>query len=224
METILYNQEGKTVGKYDLPESIFNVKANTDVVHEALKAQLSNARSVIANTKNRAQVRGGGRKPWRQKGTGRARHGSIRSPLWRGGGVSFGPTNERNFSVKINKKKKQKALFMVLSSKVREARFALLDDIVLDGIKTKTIFGIFNTLSQTVFGNTYLKKTLLIVPKSDKTIELSSRNIPNVKVISADSLNVGDILAYRYVLALKNTIPVMERTYVAAARKINPKS
>src|SRR3989344_1908614 len=213
METTLYNQEGKTVGTYALPEGIFNVPMNTDVLHQALIAQESNARSVIAHTKNRAQVRGGGRKPWRQKGTGRARHGSTRSPLWKGGGVSFGPSNERDFSLKINKKQKQKALFMALSSKVKEAKLALLDVLSLPEIKTKKAFEVLHIISDAAFGGAGSRKILVVLPKSDQTIALSVRNIPQVKVLVADSLNVKDLLSYRYVVMVKDAVSVIERTY-----------
>src|SRR3989344_4936673 len=221
METTLYNQEGKTVGTYALPEGIFNVPMNTDVLHQALIAQESNARSVIAHTKNRAQVRGGGRKPWRQKGTGRARHGSTRSPLWKGGGVSFGPSNERDFSLKINKKQKQKALFMALSSKVKEAKLALLDVLSLPEIKTKKAFEVLHIISDAAFGGAGSRKMLVVLPKSDQTIALSVRNIPQVKVLVADSLNVKDLLSYRYVVMVKDAVSVIERTYtqLSAGRK-----
>ena len=217
METTLYNQEGKTVGTYALPEGIFNVPMNTDVLHQALIAQESNARSVIAHTKNRAQVRGGGRKPWRQKGTGRARHGSTRSPLWKGGGVSFGPSNERDFSLKINKKQKQKALFMALSSKVKEAKLALLDVLSLPEIKTKKAFEVLHIISDAAFGGAGSRKILVVLPKSDQTIALSVRNIPQVKVLVADSLNVKDLLSYRYVVMVKDAVSVIERTYTQLA-------
>ncbi len=213
METILYNQEGKTVGTYALPEGIFAVPMNTDVLHQALIAQESNARAGIAHTKNRAEVRGGGRKPWRQKGTGRARHGSIRSPLWKGGGVSFGPRNEKDFSVKINKKQKQKALFMALSSKVKEAKLALLDMLSLPAIKTKKAFDILQVISEAAFGEIGLRKILIVVPQSDATLALSVRNIPQLKVLVADSLNVKDLLSYRYVVMVKDAVSVIERTY-----------
>lgn len=213
METTVYNQEGKKVGTYVLPDGIFNVTANTDVIHQALVAQDANARKTIAHTKNRAEVRGGGIKPWRQKGTGRARHGSIRSPLWKGGGVSFGPRNERIFALKINKKQKQKALFMVLSSKVKNDKLAVLDMFVLADIKTKHASEILKTVSDAAFSAEGYKKLLVIIPASDKNVILSMRNIPNVKALTADSLNIKDLLSYRYVILVKDAVAVIEKTY-----------
>ena len=139
MKYTIYNQEGKKSGESLLPKEVFNVKINTDLVHQVVVAQMANRRRVIAHTKDRSEVRGGGRKPWRQKGTGRARHGSIRSPLWRGGGVTFGPTKFRVFKKEIPKKIKRKALFMVLSVKAKNNLLILLEDIKLEKLKTKLI-------------------------------------------------------------------------------------
>lgn len=213
METVVYNQEGKKVGTFVLPDGIFNVTINTDVIHQALVAQDANARENIAHTKNRAEVRGGGIKPWRQKGTGRARHGSIRSPLWKGGGVSFGPRNEKIFSLKINKKHKQKALFMVLSSKVKNEKLAILDLFTLEKIKTKDASEILKTVLNSAFSEEGHKKTLVILPKADKNVIFSLRNIPNVKTLTADSLNIKDLLSYRYVILVKDAIEIIEKTY-----------
>jgi len=146
MKASLYNQEGEEIKKVDLPSEIFDIELNSDLVHQVVVAQMSNSRKVIAHTKDRSEKRGGGRKPWRQKGTGRARHGSIRSPIWRGGGVTFGPTKDRNFSKKINKKMKQGALLMTLSSKIKEDEFVLLDKIELTEGKTKLMNEMINNL------------------------------------------------------------------------------
>jgi len=143
----LYNQEGKEIGKAELTSEIFDVKLNSNLVHQAVVAQTANKRQVLAHTKDRSEVRGGGKKPWRQKGTGRARHGSIRSPLWRGGGITFGPTNERNFSLKINKKAKRKALLMCLSDKAKNERIILVDNLELAEAKTKKFFQILLNLN-----------------------------------------------------------------------------
>ena len=132
-----YNKEGKKVGKKRLPKEIFEVPINSDLVHQVVLSQIANRRQKTAKTKDRAEVRGGGRKPWRQKGTGRARAGSIRSPIWRGGGVTFGPTSERVFSKKIPKKMRRKALFMVLSAKAKEKLILVLDDLKSEKPKTK---------------------------------------------------------------------------------------
>lgn len=213
MEVNIYNQNAEIVGKSDLPDSIFGVKLNSDLMHQALTAQLSNARKPIAHTKDRSEVRGGGKKPWKQKGTGRARHGSIRSPIWIGGGVTFGPRKEKIYKVKINKKQKRKALFMALSSKINDKEMALLDKFEIGEVKTKKMAGILDIFSKAVWGNSRLKKTLIVLPQSDRKILLSTRNIPAAKIISADSLNIYDILAYKYLIIPKDAIGIIEKIY-----------
>ncbi len=213
MKVDLYNQKGEQVSKVDLPAKIFDLAINQDLVHQAVVAQMANAREAIAHTKDRGERRGGGRKPWRQKGTGRARHGSIRSPIWRGGGITFGPTRERVFTKKINKKMKTKALFMALSSKVKDKEMILLDKLELAQGKTKQIVNIFNDLKSKVEKN--LDKGLLIVlPQSDQKLFRAANNLPKVDVIRADSLNVVDVLKYKYLLMLQEAIKVIEKTYV----------
>ncbi len=146
MKISTYTQNGKESGKAELPSEIFDVKMNSDLVHQVVLAQMSNQRQVIAHTKDKSEVRGGGRKPWKQKGTGRARHGSIRSPIWKGGGVTFGPTKDRNFKKKINKKMRRKALFMVLSSKVQDKEMIVLDKLKIEKPKTKEIAMVIENL------------------------------------------------------------------------------
>ena len=136
MKTDLYNQAGEIINQVELPDQVFGLKINSDLLYQAVMAQLGNSRQVLAHTKGRSEVRGGGKKPWRQKGTGRARHGSIRSPIWKGGGVTFGPTKERNFSKTINKKMKRKALFMALSSKVTDQQLMVFDHLSIEKPKT----------------------------------------------------------------------------------------
>jgi len=213
MEVNIYNQNAEIVGKSDLPDSIFGVKLNSDLMHQALTAQLANARKSVAHTKDRSEVRGGGKKPWKQKGTGRARHGSIRSPIWKGGGVTFGPRKEKIYKVKINKKQKRKALFMALSSKINDKEMALLDKFEIGEVKTKKMAGILDMFSKAVWGNSRLKKTLVVLPQSDRKILLSTRNIPAAKIISADSLNIYDLLAYKYLIMPKDAIGIIEKTY-----------
>jgi len=207
-----YNMKGDKVGTVKLPPEIFDVKINTDLIHQAVVAQLANKRQVIAHAKGRSEVRGGGRKPWRQKGTGRARHGSIRSPIWRGGGVTFGPTKERVFKKKINKKMKQKALFMVLTSKVKDDELILLDKLEQKEPKTKLMADILKNV---------LKKeqesTLVVIPKKDENIIRANRNIPHTKTLRADSLNVLDLLSFKYLLMPKEAIKVIQDTYVQKA-------
>ncbi len=212
METTLYNQSGEKTGTMLLPERMFNVPFNSDVVHQVLVAQTANARLTLAHTKGRGEVRGGGKKPWRQKGTGRARHGSIRSPIWKGGGVNFGPKKERNFSQSVNKK--QKALAMVLSAKVKQRKFALLDSLVLESAKTKIMSAMTRGLLSSVFSAPPHKKILLVIPKAERNIVLAARNLSRIKVISADSLNVHDLLSHVYVFMPKDALAVIERVYV----------
>ena len=209
----IYNQKGEETGKAKLPAEIFGVKMNQDLVHQAVVAQMANSRKVIAHTKDRSERRGGGRKPWRQKGTGRARHGSIRSPIWRGGGVTFGPTKDRNFSKKINKKMKQKALLMTLSSKLKDKEMILLDKIELTKRKTKLMVEIINDL-KTKLKKNLNKSVLIVLPKTDLKISQSVKNIPKIKTIRADSLNVLDILTHQYLLILQDSIKVIEKTYL----------
>jgi len=203
----VYNSEGKEVGEEKLKPEIFEIKVSPDLVQQAVVTQLANKRLVLAHTKNKGEVRGGGRKPWKQKGTGRARVGSIRSPLWRGGGVIFGPRKNRNFKLKINKKAKRKALFMVLTDKVKEKKLVILDKFGLAKIKTKEFLKILSKLP--------VKNTILVVlPKQDEKILKSSQNLPYVNCLLADSLNVYDILRHEYLLILKDSLAVIEKTYL----------
>lgn len=203
----LYNQKKDKVGKLELPDKIFAVKFNPDLVHQTYVAQISNARKVIAHAKGRGEVSGGGRKPWVQKGTGRARHGSTRSPLWKGGGVTFGPTKDRNFSKKINKKAKQKALFMMLSNKVSDQELFVLDKLEIAEAKTKEMNKILINFSDG-------KKTLIVLPEKQENILRSTKNLPDIKTSLADSLNVSDLLNYKYILMPQKAIEVIEKTYV----------
>ncbi len=213
MTEIIYNQEGKEVGQIELPAEIFDVKMNQDLVHQVVVAQMANSRPVLAHTKDRSERRGGGAKPWRQKGTGRARHGSIRSPIWRGGGVTFGPTKERVFAKKINKKMKRKALFMVLSSKVKDKEIILLDKIELAEAKTKKMVELFNNLKIKIKKDLF-KGTLAVLASSEQEIIRATKNIPKIKTIRADSLNVLDILSYRYLLIPQKAIEIIKETYL----------
>ncbi len=192
----IYNMAGEVVGEEKLDPAIFGVKAKEGLIHQAVVAQMANRRQVLAHTKNRGEVRGGGKKPWKQKGTGRARAGSIRSPLWKGGGVIFGPRKNRNFKQKINKKMRRKALLMCLSDRAGEARIVLLDKLELVEFKTKKLLEILNKLPSKE------KKTLLVLVKDDKKIIKSAANLPYVKTIEARNLNVVDVLEYGYLNAI----------------------
>jgi large subunit ribosomal protein L4 len=212
MKVNVYNQKGQEIEKADLNPGIFGVEINHDLVHQAVNAQSANSRKIIAHTKDRSEVRGGGRKPWRQKGTGRARHGSNRSPIWRGGGITFGPTNERNFSKKINKKMKRKALFMALSSKLTDNELIMLDKIEIQEAKTKQMIQIMNDL-QNALDKNLQKGMLIVMPGSDEKIIQASNNIPKVKIIRADSLNILDILKYKHLMLIKGSEKTIERIY-----------
>ncbi len=204
----LYNQSLEKIGSIELNPNIFGVDFNADLVHQAVLAQEANSRIVLAHAKNRAEVRGGGRKPWRQKGTGRARHGSIRSPLWKGGGVTFGPIKERIFAKKINKKMKRKAMFCVLSQKLKDGEMFFLDKISLENFKTKEAARVL------VLQIKFRERLLLILPKNDAMMVRVLKNIPRIKTILADSLNTVDLLKHKKILILKEAIPVMEKTYL----------
>ncbi|MBU4285226.1 50S ribosomal protein L4 [Patescibacteria group bacterium] len=209
IKVLVHNSEGEQVGTISLPEEIFGVKINNDLIYQAVNAQTANSRFHLAHAKDRSEVRGGGKKPWRQKGTGRARHGSIRSPLWRGGGVTFGPKLEENFEKKINKKAKRKALFMVLTSKVQDKELIVLDELKIKEPKTKIMAGIFGKILKEV------KKpsVLITISKKNENIIIASKNIPSTKTILADSLNVLDLLSFKYLLIDKEAIKVIEKTY-----------
>jgi len=196
------------MGETELPKEIFEVALNSDLVHQVVLSQISNRRRKIAKTKDRSEVRGGGRKPWRQKGTGRARHGSIRSPIWKGGGVTFGPTTEKVFKKIIPKKMRKKALFMVLSVKAKENFIFILDKLEIKNSKTKSMIEILNKL--------FLKKGsgLVVLPKIDKNLILASRNISKVNAIQAKDLNVLDLLNYKYLVMPKEAIEVIKETFL----------
>ncbi len=182
------------VGEEKLDATLFEVPAKEGLIHQAVVAQMANRRQVLAHTKDRGEVRGGGIKPWKQKGTGRARQGSIRSPLWVGGGVVFGPRNDRNFHQKINKKMKRKALLMCLSDRARDERIILLDKLELENFKTKKFLEILNKLPNRE------KKTLLVLADNDKKIIKSAANLPYLKTIESVNLNVMDVLNNEYLM------------------------
>ncbi len=207
MKIDVFNQQNNKVGTIDLPERIFGVKWNPDLVHQALVAQLANRREPWAHAKGRAEVRGGGRKPWRQKGTGRARHGSIRSPLWKGGGVTFGPTKEKIFAKKMNKKMKRLAIFSVLSKKIKDNELKVIDKFNVEIKKTKEWGKILKNIVD-------LKSSALLIPAaSGKNIHQLIANMKNVEAISPHSLNVYDLLKYKNIILEKETIKKMEKHY-----------
>lgn len=202
------NQKGKEVGEARLPKEIFEVKMNPDLVHQVVLVQMANRRQISAKVKTRAEVRGGGRKPWRQKGTGRARVGSIRSPIWRGGGVTFGPTTEKVFKKKIPKKMRRKALFMVLSAKAKENLLLVLDKLEIEKAKTKAMAEILNKL--------FLKKGsgLVVLLQKDENIIKATRNIPKTATMQAKDLNVLDLLSYKYLVIPREAIKIIKDTFL----------
>jgi large subunit ribosomal protein L4 len=203
----VYNQKGEEVDKVELDPGVFGIKTKPWIIQQAVVSQQANARQNIAHTKDRGEVRGGGRKPWRQKGTGRARHGSIRSPIWRGGGVTFGPKNTRNFSKKINKKIKRQALLMSLSEKTKGETIKILEKLELAKIKTKQIVEIIKNLKITE------QKIILVLDKYDDKVIKSARNLAQLKFIAANSLNAIDIVRADVVLTTISGIKKIEKTY-----------
>lgn len=194
----------------DLPKGIFNVPMNANLVHQIVTSQLANRRQNIAHTKNRGEVSGGGIKPWRQKGTGRARHGSIRSPLWIGGGVALGPRNDKILSKTIPQKMKQKALLMVLSAKASDGYVIVTDDLSFNEPKTKQAIEFLNKNS--VNG----ESCLIVLPKMDRNAILAMRNIPRVETIQAKDLNCLDLLSHRYLIISQKGIEEIKKTFKAA--------
>lgn len=208
----LYNQQGKEVDKLELPAGIFDLKINSDLISQALTTQLANSRQSIAHAKDRSEVSGGGKKPWRQKGTGRARHASIRSPLWAGGGVTFGPRSEKNFSKKINKKMKRQALLMVLSGKLNDDEIIFLDELKLQEPKTKEAFGIIAKLNKAL-KKELNKGTLIVLPKKDENIARAVKNLKKISIIGAASLNVIDLLEKRYLIMPRESVEMVKNIY-----------
>ncbi len=207
MQLEIYNDKKEAIGKVILPEKVFGLDINFDLVKQTTDAQIANGRFILAHTKDRSEVKGGGKKPWRQKGTGRARHGSIRSPIWTGGGVTFGPTKERNFSKKINKKMKTKALLMALSGKAKDKEIIILDK--FEGTKTKELNKVLNTL----LGESR-RSVLMITSESNAAAGKAARNIQKTEVIDAKSLNVVDVLKYKNLILIKDAIKTIESHYV----------
>ena len=199
MKIDVYNQAGEVTGNVTLPKDIFEVKFNADLVHQISVSLSANKRQISAHTKTRGEVRGGGKKPWRQKGTGRSRHGSIRSPLWKGGGVTHGPRVDRIFEKEVPKKMRRKALFMVLSEKAKNKQLVVLDKIELLKGKTKEMA---QSLQKLPCNN---QATLIALPSYDKKIFMASRNIKKTFVEDARNLNVLELLNHKYLL-LTNTV------------------
>ena len=200
----VYNMEGKEVGTMDLNDSIFAVEINEHLVHMAVVQQLANNRQGTQKAKTRSEVSGGGRKPWRQKGTGHARQGSTRSPQWTGGGVVFAPT-PRDYTFKLNKKEKRAALKSVLTSAVNENKFIVVDELKLNEIKTKDFAKVLTNLN--------VEKALVVLDSNDQNVVMSAKNIPTVKTALTNTINVYDILKYNTVVVTKAAVDQIQEVY-----------
>jgi len=227
MKATIFSKEGKSAGDINLPDAVFGVAWNADLVHEVVVGMQANAREGNAHTKDRSEKRGGGKKPWRQKGTGRARHGSRRSPIWVGGGVTFGPRNEKEFAKKINKKAKAKAFAAVLSKKLQDNEVIFVDDITLAEPKTKeakTILTAVATGSEhTDLATKRQNAALVVLPSRDLATEKSFRNFGNVEVAQAKDINPVDLLTYKYVVVAdpKSAIEVFSERVGVTTPKSN---
>ena len=200
----VYNMEGNEVGTLELNDAVFGVEVNEHLVHLAVVAQLANKRQGTQKAKTRSEVSGGGRKPWRQKGTGHARQGSTRAPQWKGGGVVFAPT-PRDYTIRLNKKEKRAALRSALTSRVQDNKFIVVDELKFDEIKTKKF--------QNVMDNLKVSKALVVLADNDQNTVLSARNIAGVKTSQVGSINVYDILKYNTVVATKAAVATIEEVY-----------
>ncbi|MDE7318324.1 MAG: 50S ribosomal protein L4 [Lachnospiraceae bacterium] len=200
----VYNMEGKEVGTMELSDAVFGVDVNEHLVHMAVVAQLANKRQGTQKAKTRSEVSGGGRKPWRQKGTGHARQGSTRAPQWTGGGVVFAPT-PRDYSIRLNRKEKRLALKSALTSRVQEQKFIVLDELKFDEIKTKKMQAVLDALK--------VNKALVVLNENDQNVVKSARNIENVQTALTNTINVYDILKYNTVIVTKAAVATIEEVY-----------
>jgi large subunit ribosomal protein L4 len=204
MESTIYNQKGTSAGKITLPEKVFAAKWRADLVHQVVEGMRSNKRAGTADTKDRGEVRGGGKKPWKQKGTGRARHGSTRSPIWVGGGVTHGPLSDKNYKRKISKKMRAQALFSVLSKKLKDNEIIFVDSLSISDIKTKTAVEVVKNLAKASGMKTLTSskkpRILTALFARDPKIEKSFRNIPALELVFLKNLNPMDVLNYKYLL------------------------
>jgi large subunit ribosomal protein L4 len=209
----VYNQKAEPVGELALKDKVFKVAPNNDLMHQAVVAQMSNERQVLAHTKDRSEVRGGGKKPWKQKGTGRARSGSSRSPIWIGGGVVFGPRSDRNFSVKINQKMKSKALLIALSDKAASGQMFVLDNLELPERKTKNFNAIVKAFEAKLMP-VGKKRSLLVLDESkDENLKLSGRNLAGIEIQNLENINILDLLKYKYLFLTTAAVKTLEERY-----------
>ncbi len=206
MKVSTYNQEGKEIKDIELEGSIFDLELNNDLVHQVVVSQMSNRRQGSAHSKDRGDVSGGGKKPWRQKGTGRARHGSIRSPLWRGGGITFGPRNTKDYKKRIPKEMKRKALFMALSAKAKDGELFVIDNLKTEDHKTKTIKKIIDSFN-------FSGSILIVLPGYDKNIVLGAQNLPKVETMPAKNITALELLSFKNILITADAIEVIKETF-----------
>lgn len=200
----IYNMEGKEVGTMELNDAVFGVEINEHLVHLAAVSQLANKRQGTQKAKTRSEVSGGGRKPWRQKGTGHARQGSIRAPQWTGGGVVFAPV-PRDYSVKMNRKERLAALKSALTAKVQDNKLIVVDDLKFEAIKTKDM--------QNVLNNLKAEKALVVTPAVDQNVVLSARNIPEVQTATVNTINVYDVMKHKTLVLTKDAVASIEEVY-----------
>lgn len=223
METPVYNQQGKEIGKIILPKEIFGLDIDESLIQEVVVLQMANRRQATTHAKDRSEVRGGGRKPWRQKGTGRARHGSRRSPIWKGGGVTFGPIKDKIYKKKINKKIKRKALLMVLSAKAKNNLLTILDKIQLKEIKTKELFEFLKKLpepdNKKKPSDNKKNNCLIILESPDKKLILSANNLPDAQVMQAKDLNAFDLLCFERLIMSQGAIEKIKENFLTEKSK-----
>ena len=208
----VYNQSAEPIKDLELNEKIFAVEASHELLHQAMVAQMANSRQVLAHTKDRSEVRGGGKKPWKQKGTGRARAGSSRSPIWIGGGVTFGPTKDHNFKKKINQKMKQKAIFMALSDRVKTNSLIVVDSLELAEYKTKKFNEILSLVEKNILNNER-RDILIINDAKDEKVKYSGRNLAGTKIINLENVNLIDVLNYKNLLLTEKAIEAFTKRY-----------
>ena len=209
----VYNMEGKEVGTLELNDAVFGVEVNVHLVHMAVVAQLANKRQGTQKAKTRSEVSGGGRKPWRQKGTGHARQGSTRAPQWTGGGVVFAPT-PRDYTIRLNKKEKRLALKSALTSRVQENKFIVLDELSLNEIKTKNFVNVMKNLN--------VAKALVVLGENNENVVKSAKNVADVKTALVNTINVYDILKYNTVVATKAAVAAIEEVYAQPGKCVSP--
>jgi len=213
----VYNQQAEAIGEQELIDEVFGLTVNPALVHQAMVAQLANTRSVIADTKDRSEVRGGGKKPWKQKGTGRARVGSSRSPIWIGGGVTFGPTNDRNFSQKLNKKMLGKAICMIFSDRLNSHDLVIVDDLDIKEGKTKELKAVIEKLLVVDSQGSQVAKprALILTGASIDSVKLAGRNLPRVQVLNGQNINVVSLLRANKFIISQQAVAQLQQRYGA---------